>query len=280
MLIQFPGSSYGTIIHNARIAKKMSQQELGKAIGVHYKSIANWEAGKSSPDLACTARLCEALDLPVDSLFGIKPGFDVSPEEKAHLKTLRLLSASGRRAVRLMTQSLYEAEQAENQTADSYETEDTSVKLIRCEMMSGWLAAGPDTGTDEEITSEPVYLNASESIRQADCIIRVNGDSMKPDFCNGDYVLVQRLYSSSDLNYGEIGAFSIGNENYIKRYERDGLHSINPDFPVMKFSDDDSLRLIGRVTRRLDREKDLPSDADLAAFSAIHPELGELCNPL
>ena len=39
----------------------------------------------------------------------------------------------------------------------------------------------------------------------------------------------------------------INNETYIKRYEKDGLHSLNPDYPVMHFDDEQSVYLIGKV---------------------------------
>lgn len=46
-----------------------------------------------------------------------------------------------------------------------------------------------------------------------DCVFSVSGDSMEPDFHNGDLVMVQRLSDRSDLYYGEIGAFSVRNES-------------------------------------------------------------------
>lgn len=34
---------------------------------------------------------------------------------------------------------------------------------------------------------------------------------------------------------------------YVKIYEKDGLHSINPEYSVIRVTDDDNVRLIGRV---------------------------------
>ena len=70
---------------------------------------------------------------------------------------------------------------------------------------------------------------------------------MEPDYHNGDLVLVERIPDAPSLSPGEIGAFIVGNETYIKRYEEDGLHSLNPAYPTMHFDEEASVYLIGRV---------------------------------
>lgn len=75
---------------------------------------------------------------------------------------------------------------------------------------------------------------------------------MEPDFHNGDLVMVQRLSDRSDLYYGEIGAFSVRNETYIKQYSKRGLISLNKKYKLMRFTEDESVYLIGRVLGVLD----------------------------
>ena len=60
-------------------------------------------------------------------------------------------------------------------------------------------------------------------------------------------MLVKKLSDSCEMGYGDIGAFIIGNEMYIKKYEEDGLHSLNPKYPVMQFENTESVYLIGKV---------------------------------
>ena len=59
--------------------------------------------------------------------------------------------------------------------------------------------------------------------------------------------LVQRAAESAPLRYGAVGAFIVGNETYIKRYERDGLHSLNPAYAPLRFDEEQAVYLIGRV---------------------------------
>jgi phage repressor protein C with HTH and peptisase S24 domain len=78
-------------------------------------------------------------------------------------------------------------------------------------------------------------------------VYKVNGDSMVPTFHDGDLVFVEDIPNGAPLHFGEIGAFAIGNETYIKEYQQDGLHSHNPHYPVMRFEEDAGVLLIGRV---------------------------------
>ena len=93
-------------------------------------------------------------------------------------------------------------------------------------------------------------------------MFKVNGDSMEPKFHNGEYVLVERIPDGPRLRFGEIGAFIIGNELFIKEYQEDGLHSLNPNYPVMQFDGDQRVFLIGRVLRSIS-EAEIASDKDV-----------------
>ena len=53
---------------------------------------------------------------------------------------------------------------------------------------------------------------------------------MEPEFHDGDQVLVRHGVS---LRPGEVGIFTRGDEGYIKVYQRDGLHSLNPAYPSL-----------------------------------------------
>ena len=84
-------------------------------------------------------------------------------------------------------------------------------------------------------------------------------------------VLVKRISDSGDLAPGDIGAFMIGNETYIKEYQPDGLHSRNPAYPVMCFSEYESVYLIGHVISILNKE-DVAREEDVERYAELHPE--------
>lgn len=50
-------------IKNARLKKKMTQRELGQAIGVSHNAISDWESGNHKPDADTVMALCKVLDV-------------------------------------------------------------------------------------------------------------------------------------------------------------------------------------------------------------------------
>ena len=89
----------------------------------------------------------------------------------------------------------------------------------------------------------------------ADFVIPIKGDSMEPDYHDGDLVFIQ---TSVDLNNGVIGVFNYNGDAYIKQLVIDKdqayLHSLNPAYKDMQITPDTDFRIIGEVVD-LYREK-------------------------
>jgi len=87
--------------------------------------------------------------------------------------------------------------------------------------------------------------------------LQVKGDSMAPDFHDGDLVLVHRQTS---VDSGTIGVFSVdGEDGFVKRvkYDEENIYliSTNPYYPPMHFAGPDVLRVyvLGKVIRMVRR---------------------------
>ncbi|WP_311515216.1 S24 family peptidase [uncultured Streptococcus sp.] len=82
----------------------------------------------------------------------------------------------------------------------------------------------------------------------ADFVIPIKGDSMEPDYHDGDLVFIQ---TSVDLNDGVIGVFNYNGDAYIKQLVIDEdqayLHSLNPEYKDMPITPDTDFRIIGEV---------------------------------
>ena len=74
---------------------------------------------------------------------------------------------------------------------------------------------------------------------------------MEPEFHDGDQVLVRH---GASIRPGEIGIFTNGDAGYIKVYQRDGLHSLNPAYPTMTFHEGDEVRCVGKVLGIAEKE--------------------------
>ena len=56
----------------ARKAKRYSQAEVSKMLGVTQQAVGKWETGRSTPDPQTVARLAEILETPADVLLGLR----------------------------------------------------------------------------------------------------------------------------------------------------------------------------------------------------------------
>ena len=116
-------------------------------------------------------------------------------------------------------------------------------KFIRIYRNDLAACAGPSFTIGEQ-SGEAVWIEETPLTASADEIIRISGDSMEPEFHDGDQVLVRH---GASVRPGEIGIFTNGDAGYIKEYRRDGLHSLNPAYPTMRFHEGDEVRCVGKV---------------------------------
>ena len=236
----------------------LEQKQLGAKIGVIGNSVCNWENGLSRPDIALLPKICEALGITLNDLYDlstphISPEIQKLADEHGEemeriVKKFYRLSLGHQYAVESMMDALDAAEDAEICKHIIIKTE-----------FSKQLAAGFDPGEEFDDKGEQIFLYRTEENEKGDSVFTVSGDSMEPEYHNGDKVLVQRFPDCQPLEPGEVGAFITGNETYIKEYQKDGLHSYNKKYKTMKFTDDDNVYLIGKVLKKL-------SPSDIVSF--------------
>ena len=107
-----------------------------------------------------------------------------------------------------------------------------------------------------------VLLYDSPEVQRADEICIVNGDSMEPQFHDGDLVLVEH---SVELDNGDIGIFYVpGHGGVIKQKAYDRLHSLNPEFDDI-FPYEDGARVVGRVLGRITKSM-MPTPEEQALY--------------
>ncbi len=73
-------------------------------------------------------------------------------------------------------------------------------------------------------STEPLRIAHTDMAERANYAVRVTGDSMMLQFCDGDIVLVETCRT---VDEGEIGIFNVDGEEFIKKYGENVLfHSI------------------------------------------------------
>ena len=237
----------------------MEQKALAAMVGVTANAVSNWERGRARPDVNLLPDICEALQITLYQLYGLDdPSVKYTAVEDAFMENYRQLTPGHQYAVRAMAQNLLQIQQAEG-----------CLKIHKLTRFEHQLAAGIGDPNEFEDSGTPIYVYDDSLTCRADCVFTVNGDSMEPDYPDGCMVLVKRISDSGELTPGDIGAFMIDNETYIKEYREDGLHSLNPKYDVMCFSDEESVYLIGRVMGVLSPES-IATEADVKRYLAIH----------
>jgi len=246
-------------VRHYRELRGLEQKELAQKIGVTANAVSNWETGRSRPDVNLLPALCNALQITLYDLFAMKdPTVRYTARQQQLIGRYDQLTGGHRRAVDSLIDALHRAEAAES-----------CPDLAVLTYYSRQLAAGTGDPTAFEDEGEEVYVYASPEVRRADCIFTVNGNSMEPEFHSGQDVLVQRIPGGPDLRRGETGAFIVGNETYIKVFEEDGLHSLNPTYPVMRFDGDEAVFLIGRVLGAFDKAQ-YARPEDVEKYLLVH----------
>ena len=256
----------------------MEQKELAGRLGITANTISNWENGRARPDINLIPELCRILGITYADLFdAADPGGEsgrLTPREKTLVSRYAQLDPGNRQVVDSLILSMLTVQEARRCPA-----------LRRYSFFQKALAAGRGDPTELDRLAMPVFLYKdrlddtleTSAARRADCIFMVSGDSMEPAYSDRDLVLVERIPDAASLGVGETGAFIVGNEMYIKEYSKEGLVSLNPRYPMLRFDGEDSVYLIGRVVGKVDPAC-IASPADVEKYHMVHEQEEETGN--
>ncbi len=234
-MLNAAGVPYAEIIRTRRKEKGINQEELGALVSVRKNAVGAWECGRSRPDLSSVPVICETLGLSLEEFFGIPELKETAEDIPAEFaERYRALTEYHRQIVLRQMDTLLEMQKPD---------QIMKRKLIRLYRNDLSACAGPSFAIGET-AGEEVWIEETPLTTQADELIRVSGDSMEPEFHDGDEVLVRH---GASIRPGEIGIFTNGDAGYIKVYQRDGLHSLNPAYPTMVFHGGDEVRCVGKV---------------------------------
>ena len=182
-------------------------------------------------------KLFEVLDVDANYLFQdvvntTKKNNDVSISEYEHIKKYRALSEYSRETI----DYLIDRELNNPATSDS----EDGAEIIR---IYPFLHNVASAGVGDYIADIPLDSIEAPYIKNADFVIGVCGDSMEPDFHNGEKLYVQKTDS---LNVGDIGIFKKDGSLFLKEAGTDRLISHNGDYPDV-YADSDNISVVGKV---------------------------------
>lgn len=228
--------SIGSRIRSAREAKGLTQAQLAEKVGNIKSSVVSmWENGNSRPDLDRFSRLCAALDITADELLGLKLDTNrPTLEEVERNRKIRVLDEHGLEMVDFVVDKEYARVTAKAKK---------KARILKMDWYSIPASAGTGTFLDSE-TPESILVYDSSEAEEADFALSISGDSMEPEFHDGDKVFVKE---QKTVEEGEIGIFIINGDAFIKELGRNCLISLNSKYKPIPLLADDSVYCCGKV---------------------------------
>lgn len=139
--------------------------------------------------------------------------------------------------------SIAEQLKEQKERIEELESENTPQRIIA--YYQRLASAGSGDYLFDDIPTDFILVKSTAISRQADFVIGVNGRSMEDTYHDGDRVFVKKL---TEIDRGDIGVFTRGNDCFIKELGTDRLISHNQDkeaYPDIPASND--IRLVGKV---------------------------------
>ena len=243
--------AYNDRIRDARVAKKMTQKELAKAIGVGATTITGYEKGNSEPSVYILNEIMRTLDVDANYIFqdemdamGGSP-MTLKYDEMEHIKKYRTLDTYGKDAVDSVLDIEYTRCQVKEESS-SYIPD--NIRPIDYYMKNA--SAGNGQIVFDDTVVERITIPDIPKYKRVAYAIGVNGNSMEPLYYDGDMLLIE---PTVDMEIGEIGIFIVDGEAYVKKLGDKELISLNEDYSNIPLTEYTSC--MGRVVDRLPREK-------------------------
>ena len=242
----------GNSIKEVRKSKKLTQKKLAELTGFKQNTISNHENGNRQLDEKDIRIYAQALEVSPQYLFDLaKPSsIEITPTTSQIQSIYDQLEPPRQGKVLTYAERQLDEQNNEDKTKIN-EVSEQVVQLYGYDYYDHAASAGTGQYLNDvrvERIELPVDIDA-------DFVIPIKGDSMEPDYHDGDLVFIQ---PSVDLNDGVIGVFNYNGEAYIKQLvidtEQSYLHSLNPDYKDMPITPETDFRIIGEVVD-LYREK-------------------------
>ena len=241
----------GNSIKEVRKSKKLTQKKLAELTGFKQNTISNHENGNRQLDEKDIRIYAQALEVSPQYLFDLaKPSsIEITPTTSPIQSIYDQLAPP--RQGKVLT---YAERQLKEQNEEETKINEVSEKVVQLYGYDYYDHAA-SAGTGQYLNDVRVERIELPVDVDADFVIPIKGDSMEPDYHDGDLVFIQ---TSVDLNDGVIGVFNYNGEAYIKQLvidtEQAYLHSLNPEYKDMPITPETDFRIIGEVVD-LYREK-------------------------
>ncbi len=210
-------------IVSLRNEKNITQSQLAEELNISPSAIGMYEQGRRKPSYELLEEICDYFNVDMDYLMGRS---DIKNRYQAGLK--------------------YDwenkKEEKSNLNIDTINTDYIMIPLYES------ISAGYGASNSEFIEMIPVFgLKKNGTTYFA---VKVEGDSMEPKIPNGSTIIIKK---DIQIESGEIGAFNLNDENFVKQKkvvkDRLILHSFNLAYDDKVVNEFDDFIEYGKVVK-------------------------------
>lgn len=236
-------------ITHFRKQRGITQKELAKEVGISASTMTDYMKLRSAPSFGVIQKLADYFGVrksDIDTTFK-EESTDSLPDTPDFLTqqitdNVVQLSVENKKIVLRTSEDLLKEQKNEEETKINEVSE--VIQLYSYDYYDHAASAGTGQYLND-VRVERIELPVDVD---ADFVIPIKGDSMEPDYHDGDLVFIQ---TSVELNDGVIGVFNYNEEAYIKQLvidkEQAYLHSLNPKYKDMPITPETDFRIIGEV---------------------------------
>jgi phage repressor protein C with HTH and peptisase S24 domain len=229
--------SIGEIISKNRKKKGLSQSGLAELLcregyELTGKAVSKWEKNNTEPSASLFMTVCRILDITdvYEAYYGVNPNNELS-----------LLSQEGRTKA-LDYISLLHA-------TGLYENDESNIITFRkIDIYETPVSAGTGNFLTDSVKTTMTIDDNNAVPENADFGVRISGDSMEPEFYNGEIAWVTQ---QNTLDNGDIGIVTLNGEAYIKKIQNDKggifLVSLNNKYAPISVNENDRFDVFGKV---------------------------------
>lgn len=251
-----PAKNIGKTLKELRLKSGLTQKQAYEHIGVAQSTFSSWEVGKAEPPNDVFMKLCDLYNVKnILQTFGYDGynedgSLQLNIEEVDIIEKYRLIkqhSLDGKAVVDTVLDREYSIaeklkEQAKQINRMDIEAAEEIVPM-RLWAYYGKIACAGTGFIFDDIPTDTIEAPDAN----ADFIIGVSGDSMEPDYYDGENLYIKK---AERINPGEVGIFTINNECFLKEYGEHGLVSKNKKYDDIKENKD--VRFIGKVVGKVE----------------------------
>mgnify|MGYP000973587079 FL=1 len=237
-------------ITHFRKQRGITQKELAKEVGITASTMTDYMKLRSAPSFGVIQKLADYFGVKksdIDTTFKEESSsLPDSPDSLAQqiMDKVVQLTTPNKRIVLRTSEELLENQKEDSETHRQINEVSELIQLYSYDYYDHPASAGTGQYLND-VRVEQIELPVDVD---ADFVIPIKGDSMEPDYHDGDLVFIQ---TSVDLNNGVIGVFNYNGDAYIKQLVIDKdqayLHSLNPAYKDMPITPETDFRIIGEV---------------------------------